>query len=427
MPSRRLILGYALLVGLPLLLLGVIVGFGWTGADTPISPERAVTSSRSTLFSGGFLLVLQGAVILAATRLAGAAFSRIGLVLFLFVVGASLDLHTLREHYHAAILSSHVSIALPLALGAGLAALIYPGLAGPGVSFSPFALFMGAAMSITAFPILARILREQQMIRSRVGTLAIACAAVDDVTGWCLLAYITVFIRAPHSGIPIEWTVAGSLAFAALMIFLVRPRLEPLGRMCQDESRADRVLAPALLIALLSALVTEALGIHLLFGGFLAGAIMPKEPRFTAYLQGRVEALCLAVLMPLFFALTGLRTNFGALSAGNLWGIFGLITAVAIAGKLGGATAAARLAGFGWRDAAAVGALMNTRGLMELVILNVGLDVGILTPTLFSLMVMMAILTTFMTAPLLRLLRSPSLERARPPYDPAPAIRSAPG
>jgi Kef-type K+ transport system membrane component KefB len=473
MASCRLLFGYLFLVGLPLLILVAVVNSGAPGPGNVTAPVPA-SPVGEPLISGGFLLVLQILVILTATRFAAAIFrrigqaavigemvagvvlgpsllgwlapsfsaalfpqaslghlealSQIGLVLFMLVVGATLDIQSLGDHCHAAVLASHVSIAMPLLFGASVASLLYPDLAGPGVAFQPFALFMGAAMSITAFPVLARILRERRMLRSPVGTLAIACAAVDDVTGWCLLAYITVLTRASHSGVPIWLTVAGSVAFTAIMISVVRRRLEPLGRICQDETSADRVLAPVLVVTLLAALTTEFLGIHLLFGSFLAGAVMPKTPRFRAYLQDRVEAFCLTLLMPLFFALTGLRTNFGALRAGNLWPIFGLLLAVAIIGKLGGATVAARLAGFGWREAATVGSLLNTRGLMELVILNIGREVGILTPALFTLMVLMAILTTFMTVPLLSLLHSATfLPVPVPCEDAGPPIRRAPG
>jgi Kef-type K+ transport system membrane component KefB len=330
----------------------------------------------------------------------------------MFLVGASIDTNALREHRHAAVLTSHVSIVLPLVLGAALAAYLYPSFAGPGVSFLAFALFLGAAMSITAFPVLARILSERKLLHSHAGTVAIACAAVDDVTGWCILAYITVLIR-PSSPVPVGLTIAGSLAFAAVMMFVVRRYLSRLDGLFDRGTTGDCTLVLVVFFLLVSSLTTAFLGIHLLFGSFLAGAVMPKTVRVLAYLQERLEPFCLAVLMPLFFAFTGLRTNLGLLRAGEAWPLFGLIVAVAVAGKLGGATVAARLAGFAWRDSAALGALLNTRGLMELVILNLGLEVGILKPELFALMVMMAILTTLMTAPLLHLLLPPSRARVR--------------
>jgi Kef-type K+ transport system membrane component KefB len=465
MPSFRLIAGYVCLVGLPLLILLMVLNSGGTFAHPALlhlQPTAEVTPRRS-IVSGSFLLILQVIVILSATRIAGAAahrmgqphvigemmagvmlgpsvagwlfpalsaavfpvsslehlevLSQLGLVVFMFLVGVSLDTTRLREHCHAAILTSHVSIVMPLVLGTALASLLYPSFAGDGVGFPVFALFMGTAMSITAFPVLARILSERKLLRSRAGTLAIACAAVDDVTGWCILAYIMALIRTSRAGVPMSMTIAGSLVFAAVMIFAVRPFLSRFERLFEDDEAGNRVLVPVVLFLLASSLTTEFLGIHLLFGSFLAGAVMPKSERTVAYLQGRLEPFSLDVLMPLFFAFTGLRTTLGLLRGSAMWQVFGMIVAVAVAGKLGGATIAARLAGFGWRDSAAVGSLLNTRGLMELVILNIGLEVGILTPGLFTLMVMMAILTTIMTAPLLHWLRPSSMTVVQVRYE----------
>jgi Kef-type K+ transport system membrane component KefB len=466
MPSFRLIAGYLCLVGLPLLVFLAIVNSGGTFAQPALvlpPPTIKAAPANGPIVSGSFLLMFQIILILAATRIAGTAFRRIGqpqvigemvagvmlgpsvagwfspavseavfpasslgqlevlsqlgLVVFMFLVGVSLDTDSLREHCHVAILTSHVSIVMPLVLGTALASLLYPSFAGGGVGFPAFALFMGTAMSITAFPVLARILSERNLLRSGAGTLAIACAAVDDVTGWCILAYITVLIRTSRSVVPMSLTILGSLMFAALMVFAVRRFLSRFEDLFEPAEAADRILVPIVLFLLVSSLTTEFLGVHPLFGSFLAGAVMPKSHRTRAYLQGRLEPFCLAVLMPLFFAFTGLRTNLGLLRDSAMWKVFGLIVTVAVAGKLGGATIAARLAGFGWRDSAAVGSLLNTRGLMELVILNIGLEVGILTPALYTLMVMMAILTTFMTAPLLHWLRPPSLVPVRVRYE----------
>jgi Kef-type K+ transport system membrane component KefB len=456
MPSLRLIAGYICLVGLPLLILLAVVNSGGTFAHRALPaepPAIAVPARTEPVVPETLRLVFQIVLILAATRIASAGFHRmgqpqvigemvagvvlgpsvagqlspallaavfpasslghlevlseLGLIVFMFLVGASLDKCALRKHCHAAVLTSHVSIVLPLVLGAALASNLYPSLAGPGVKFLAFALFLGAAMSITAFPVLARILSERKMLHSRAGTVAIACAAVDDVTGWCILACITVLIS-PSNPVPIGLTIVGSLAFAALMILVVRPYLSRLDGLFEGGTTGDCTLVLVVLFLLVSSLTTAFLGIHLLFGSFLAGAVMPRSPRVLAYLEERLEPFCLAVLMPLFFAFTGLRTNLGLLRAGEAWPLFGLVVAVAVAGKLGGATVAARLTGFGWRDSAALGVLLNTRGLMELVILNLGLEMGILKPALFALMVMMAILTTLMTAPLLHLLNPPS-------------------
>ncbi len=257
-------------------------------------------------------------------------------------------------------------------------------------------------MSITAFPVLARILSERGLVRSRMGTLAIACAAVDDITGWCILAYIVVLVRVAHATRPAWITVAGSLAYVLVMVFGVRRFLPWFEQAFRKRGRlSDNVVAVVVVLVLASALATEWLGIHLLFGAFLMGAIMPKTPQFTRYLLHKFESVTVVLLLPLFFAYTGLRTRIGISGGHGIWFYSALVIVVAIAGKLGGSMLAARLAGTHWRDAAALGVLMNTRGLMELVILNIGLDIGVISPAMFSIMVLMALVTTFMTTPLL--------------------------
>jgi Kef-type K+ transport system membrane component KefB len=330
------------------------------------------------------------------------ALSQLGLVLFMFMVGLELNIKDLRQQGPSAVLISHASIAAPMALGAVLALYLYPRLSDPSVAFTGFALFMGAAMSVTAFPVLARILSERKLLHSRMGTMAIACAAIDDVTGWCVLAYIVAQVRAGTSSIPVWMTVAGLAAFLALMLLVVRQPLARIERayLAHGELQ-DNLKALLLLVLLLSALVTEFLGLHLLFGAFIAGAIMPKNRQFVAYLIGRFESLTVLMLLPLFFAYTGLRTSIGRVGGMAGWWLCGLIVAVAVAGKLGGTSLTARLGGLSWRDSLALGALMNTRGLMELVVLNIGLDIKVISPPLFSMMVVMAVATTMMTPPLL--------------------------
>ena len=264
-----------------------------------------------------------------------------------------------------------------------------------------FALFMGAAMSITAFPVLARILTERDLLRSRMGTLAIACAAVDDVTGWCILAYIVLLIRTTHGGRPIWVTLGGLLVYVFFMLFGIKRLLTRFERSFRKTGHlTENALASMVLLVLASALTTEALGIHLLFGAFLMGAIMPKSPDFIRYVLHKFETVTVLVLLPLFFAYSGLRTNIGIGHNGMWWVFAAIVIVVAIAGKLGGSMIAALFAGIGWRDAASLGILMNTRGLMEL-ILNIGLDIGVISPAVFSMMVLMALVTTFMTTPLL--------------------------
>jgi Kef-type K+ transport system membrane component KefB len=328
------------------------------------------------------------------------ALSQVGLVLFMFLVGLELDLRLLRGRGHAMVAISHVSILTPFGLGMVMAAWLYPRLSGPGVGFLSFASFMGVAMSITAFPVLARILSEQRMLQSRVGSIALPCAAVDDVTAWCLLALVVSLARA--AGLrQAAWTVLLSLLFIATMLGVVRPlvaRLE-LGRHTTNGGLTQCMGALVLLLA--SSLSTELIGIHALFGAFLCGVIIPRERGAAAALARRLEREAL-VLLPVFFAYSGLRTQVGLLAGVKDWALCGLITLVACVGKFGGCSVVARLTGVRWREACALGVLMNTRGLMELIVLNVGLDMKVISPALFTMMVIMALVSTFITTPLLR-------------------------
>ena len=342
------------------------------------------------------------------------ALSQVGLVVFMFVVGLALNPSDLHGYGHAAVLTSHVSIVAPFCLGGLTALYLYPRLSDDGVTFTGFALFMGAAMSITAFPVLARILTERGLLRSRMGTMAIACAAVDDVTGWCILAYIVVLVRVTHAARPAWVTIAGSLAYVLIMVFVVRRILPAFEREFRKRDRlSDNLVAVIVVLVLVSALATEWLGIHLLFGAFLMGAIMPKTPEFTHYLLHKFESVTVVLLLPLFFAFTGLRTRIGVGGGRAIWFYSAIVIVVAITGKLGGSMFAARLAGMPWREAASLGILMNTRGLMELVILNIGLDIGVISPAMFSIMVLMALVTTFMTTPLLEWVYPTRLLRAQ--------------
>ena len=332
------------------------------------------------------------------------ALSQVGLVLFMFLVGLSLNPKELHEHGHAAVLTSHVSIITPFCLGSLLALYMYPRLSDDSVSFMGFALFLGAAMSITAFPVLARILTERNLLRSRMGTLSIACAAVDDVTGWCILAYIVILIRATHGGRPIWVTVGGVLVYVFIMLFGVKRLLAWFDKSFREHGKlTENAIAVMVLAVLASALATESLGIHLLFGAFFMGAIMPKNTEFIRHVLQKFESVTVVVLLPLFFAYSGLRTAIGITGGGRWWMYAAIVIVIAITGKLGGSMTAARLAGMQWRDAVSLGILMNTRGLMELVILNIGLDIGVISPAVFSMMVLMALVTTFMTTPLLEL------------------------
>jgi Kef-type K+ transport system membrane component KefB len=330
------------------------------------------------------------------------ALSQIGVVVFMFLVGLGINPKELKKHGHAAVLTSHVSITAPFVLAAFLALYLYPRLSDDSVAFTSFALFMGSAMSVTAFPVLARILIERGMLQSRLGTVAIASAAVDDVTGWCILAYIVVLARSAHSGTSIWLTIGGIAVFALIMIYGVQRLLGGLEVAFHKwGGLSENRMAFMLLLVFGSALCTEWLGLHLLFGAFMMGAIMPKEPKFVQYVLDRFETITVTLLLPLFFAFTGLRTNIGLVKGPEMWMYCGLIVLVATVGKLGGSTLASWLTGMPVREAAGLGTLMNTRGLMELVILDIGLDIKVISPALFSMMVIMALVTTFMATPLL--------------------------
>jgi len=331
-------------------------------------------------------------------------FSQVGLILFMFLVGLEFDGTMLRGRGHTSVVISHTSIIVPFALGAVLARYLYPRLSPPTVPFSSFTLFMGAAMSITAFPVLARILVERRLLHSKLGAVAITCAAVDDVTAWCILAFVVSIVRAGSLGDAAR-TTALALVYIGVMLALVRPFLRRLaGRSANKEGLSQNLVAMTLVLLLLSSLTTEIIGIHALFGAFMIGSIIPKANGFAQILADKLEDLVVVFLLPLFFAYSGLRTQIGLLDSLNAWWMCGLVVGVACLGKFGGSTVAARLTGLRWREATALGVLMNTRGLMELIVLNIGLDLGVIAPTLFAMMVLMALVTTLATTPLLALL-----------------------
>lgn len=334
------------------------------------------------------------------------ALSQLGLLFFMFLVGLELDLEQLRKLGRAAMTTSLASIIAPFTLGFLLAIYLYPRLSDRSVNFTGFALFMSIAMSITAFPVLARILTERNLLRSKVGSVAITCAAVDDVTAWTILAGIIVLIRASNpqasSWMPFWIMLAGLGVFVLLMLVVVRRALQRLVAIYErQKSLTHDILAVILLLVMASGWMTEFLGVHALFGAFLAGAIMPRHHELSQELWRRCEGLVVTLLLPLFFAFTGLRSSFFLISGASMWLYCAVIIALAIIGKLCGSMVAARINGMSWREATAVGILMNTRGLVELVILNIGLDLGVLSPALFSIMVFMALVTTFMTSPLI--------------------------
>ena len=327
--------------------------------------------------------------------------SQIGLILFMFVIGMELDLKVLKNIAHDAVVISHASIVIPFALGLSLAFFIYETYAPLGVEFSSFGLFMGIAMSITAFPVLARIVQERGMQKTKLGTIAITCAAADDITAWCILAVVIAIVKAGSLSSSL-YVIGMAILYVIIMLKIVRPFLKRVGDLnATRESLNKPVVAIFFITLLISAYASELIGIHALFGAFLAGAIMPENNKFRNIFIEKVEDVAIIVLLPLFFVFTGLRTQIGLLNDPELWKITGLIILVAVVGKFFGSALAAKFMGQNWKDSLAIGALMNTRGLMELVVLNIGYDLGVLSTEIFTMMVIMALVTTFMTGPAL--------------------------
>jgi Kef-type K+ transport system membrane component KefB len=329
------------------------------------------------------------------------ALSQLGLLLFMFVVGLEVDLKRILKQRAAVVLISNFSIVLPLFLGLGLAKALYPQFAGEQVPFSWFALFMGTAMSITAFPVLARILKERSLLGTDLGTTAISCAAIDDISAWFLLAILTAMVHSTQSWHRLAVTLLLLVAFVAIMLLPVRRAAASLESLYQKHGAGVELISVLILIMFAASWTTERLGVHALFGAFIAGLAMPKREPMIAETVERIESLSLALLLPLFFALTGLRTRIDLLTDRSSWGYAVAIVATAVLGKLAGAALTAKTTGMSWKDSFGLGVLMNTRGLVELVVLNAGLDLGVLSPALFTMMVLMALVTTFMTTPIL--------------------------
>jgi Kef-type K+ transport system membrane component KefB len=330
--------------------------------------------------------------------------SQVGLILFMFVIGMELDLKVLKNKANDAVVISHASIVIPFAMGIGLSYFIYHQFAPENVEFLSFSLFMGIAMSITAFPVLARIVQERGIHKTRLGTIVITCAAADDITAWCLLAAVIAIVKA-GSFVSSLYIIGLAILYVAFMLLMVKPFLKRLGDLFANrETLSKPVVAIFFLTLLVSAYMTEVIGIHALFGAFMAGAIMPDQTRFRSLFIEKVEDVAVIILLPLFFVFTGLRTEIGLINDPYLWKITGFIILVAVAGKFLGSALAAKFVGQTWRDSLTIGALMNTRGLMELVVLNIGYELGVLSPKIFTMMVIMALVTTFMTGPALDLI-----------------------
>jgi Kef-type K+ transport system membrane component KefB len=330
--------------------------------------------------------------------------SQIGLILFMYIVGMELDLSVLRKKAHDAVVISHASIIIPFALGIGLSYFIYQEFAPEGVQFTSFALFIAIAMSITAFPVLARIVQERNLQKTKLGTIVITCAAADDITAWCILAAVIAIVKAGSFTSSI-YVILMAIGYVFLMIKIVRPFLKRIGDLQAEKNTINKpMVAIFFLTLILSAYATEVIGIHALFGAFMAGAIMPENAKFRSLFIDKVEDVALVLLLPLFFVFTGLRTQIGLLNESHLWITAGGIILVAVVGKFAGSALTAKFLGINWKESLTIGALMNTRGLMELIVLNIGYDLGVLSPEIFAMMVIMALFTTFMTGPALDLI-----------------------
>jgi Kef-type K+ transport system membrane component KefB len=330
--------------------------------------------------------------------------STVGLVLFLFLIGMELDYEQLYRQRVTAIMASLMSILLPFAMGALLSHSLRIRFAPHGIGSIPFVLFLGIAMSITAFPVLARILEERNLQGTELGTTAILCAAVDDVVAWTLLAFAMALIGgqdAPSSLLP---RLTGLVVYLLFMLAVIRPLAAYLVRRHHKPELSLELLGVIVAGALLSAAATDKIGVHPLFGAFLAGVCFPRVPRWQLALRERLDMLVSVLLLPLFFALTGMRTRLDLLDDTSMWLWAGIVLFAAVFGKMGGAALAARWTGQSWKDAAALGALLNTRGLVELIVLNIAYTVGAFTPTLFTMLVVMALVTTMLTTPILSLL-----------------------
>jgi Kef-type K+ transport system membrane component KefB len=327
--------------------------------------------------------------------------SQIGLILFMFVIGMELDIKILKNKASEAIVISHASIVIPFAMGIGLSYFVYNKFAPVGVEFLSFSLFMGIAMSITAFPVLARIVQERGIHKTKLGAIVITCAAADDITAWCLLAVVIAIVKAGNF-VGSLYVISLAILYVLAMVFIVKPFLKRIGDLYgSKDSIGKPVMAIFFLCLILSSYATEVIGIHALFGAFMMGAIMPDVSKFRMIFIEKVEDVAVILLLPLFFVYTGLQTEIGLINDPYLWKVTAAIIAVAVIGKFLGSALAARFVGQNWKDSLTIGALMNTRGLMELIVLNIGLELKVLTPEVFAMMVIMALVTTFMTGPAL--------------------------
>lgn len=378
--------------------------FGWISRK--IGQPAVIGEIVAGVFLGPSLLGMYfpefSTVLFPAASLPNLQFlSQIGLILFMYVIGMELDLKMLKNRANDAVVISHASIVFPFTLGVGLAYFVYYRFAPQDIQFLSFALFMGISMSITAFPVLARIIQERGIHKSKLGAIVITCAAADDITAWCMLAAVIAIVKA-GSFVSAIYIILMAFAFVLAMLYIVKPFLKRIGDLYGSKNTLSKpVVAIFFLTLIIASYVTEVIGIHALFGAFMTGVIMPDIAKFRNIIIEKIEDVSVILLLPLFFVFTGLRTQIGLLNDPYLWKVTGIIILVAVVGKFLGSAIAAKYVGQSWRDSLVIGALMNTRGLMELVVLNIGLDLKVLTPEVFTMMVIMALVTTFMTGPTL--------------------------
>lgn len=327
--------------------------------------------------------------------------SQFGLILFMFAIGMELNITEVRQKLKETILISHTSTIFPFFLGMVTAYFLYNKYAYESTPFLSFALFVSIALSITAFPVLARIIQEKGLTKTHLGTISLASAANGDITAWCLLAVVVAIAQA-GSMLSAIYNIGFSFIYLLLMFTVIRPFLRMIGHIYHNKEVVDKgLVAFMFLLLIVSSYLTEILGLHALFGAFVAGVVMPDNIKFRKIMTEKVEDVSLALFLPLFFVSTGLRTEIGLLNSPELWYMCGIFILVAIIGKFGGSLVAARFVGETWKDSLYIGALMNTRGLMELVVLTIGYDMNILTPPIFVMLVLMTLVTTFMTTPLI--------------------------
>lgn len=330
--------------------------------------------------------------------------SQLGLILFMFIIGMELEIDEVMKRLNETVVISHASIIVPFFFGIILSYFVYQDYAADHISFLSFSLFIGISMSITAFPVLARIVQEAGLTKTHLGTIALASAASNDVTAWCLLA-VVIAIAKTGTIVSALYTIGLSIAYILFMFLVIKPFLKRIATIYQNKEVMNKgIIAFIFLILILSSYATQIIGIHALFGAFLAGVIMPGNLNFRKILTEKIEDIALVLLLPLFFVFTGLRTEIGLLNSPELWALCLVFILIGVAGKFLGTAIPARIAGESWRDSFALGSLMNARGLMELIVLNIGYEMGILPPTIFVILVLMALVTTFMTTPSLAII-----------------------